>query len=65
MLPLGSEDECQLYKFCAIQSGLKGTEVVVEITPLSGGEITVHETGVMIEETIADHITVEQPSQEE
>jgi hypothetical protein len=25
----------------------------------------VHETGVMIEETIADHITVEQPSQEE
>jgi hypothetical protein len=24
MLPLGSEDECQLYKSCVIQSGLKG-----------------------------------------
>jgi hypothetical protein len=29
------------------------------------GEINIHETGVMIEETIADSITVEQPSQEE
>jgi hypothetical protein len=28
MLSLGSEDECQLYKSCASQSGLKGVEVV-------------------------------------
>jgi hypothetical protein len=41
MLPLGSEDEWQLYKSCASQSGLKGVEVVAEITPLSGGETTV------------------------
>jgi hypothetical protein len=27
MLLLGSEDECQLYKSCASQSGLKGAEV--------------------------------------
>jgi hypothetical protein len=41
MLPLGFEDELQLYKSCASQSGLKGAEVVAEITSLSGGEITV------------------------
>jgi hypothetical protein len=28
MLPLGSEDKCQLYKSCVSQSGLKGAEVV-------------------------------------
>jgi hypothetical protein len=65
MLPLGSEDEWQLYKSCARQSGLKGAEVVAEMAPLSGGEITMHEMGVTIEETIADPIAVEQPSQEE
>jgi hypothetical protein len=41
MLPLGSEDEWQLYKSCASQSGLKGAKVVAEIAPLPGGEITV------------------------
>jgi hypothetical protein len=41
VLPLGSEDEWQLYKSCASQSGLKGAEVVAEIAPLPGGEITV------------------------
>jgi hypothetical protein len=50
---------------CASQSGLKGAEVVAEITPLPDGEITVHETGVTTKETIADPIMVEQPSQEE
>jgi hypothetical protein len=50
---------------CASQSGLKGAEVVAEITPLLDGEITVHETGVTTKETIADPIVVEQPSQEE
>jgi hypothetical protein len=65
MLPLGSEDEWQLYSSCASQSGLKGAEVVEVITPLSAGEITVHENGVTTEETIADPITIEQPSQEE
>jgi hypothetical protein len=54
-----------LYKTCASQSGLKGAEVVAEIARLSDGEITVHETGLTIEETIADPITVEQPCQEE
>jgi hypothetical protein len=44
---------------------LKGAKVVTEIAPLSDGEITMHEMGVMIEENIADPITVEQPSQEE
>jgi hypothetical protein len=65
MLPLGSEDEWQLYKSCASQSGLKGAEVVGVIAPLSAGEITVHEDRVTTEETIADPITIEQPSQEE
>jgi hypothetical protein len=65
MLPLGFEDEWQLYKSCTSQSGLKGAEVVGEITPLSTGEITVHETGVTTEDTIDDPIAVEQPSQEE
>jgi hypothetical protein len=44
---------------------LKGADVVIEMAPLSGGEIIVHEMGVMIEETIADPIAVEQASQEE
>jgi hypothetical protein len=65
MLPLGSEDECQLYKTCASQSGLKGTEVVAEIAPLLDSEITVDETGMRTEETIADPIAIEQMSQEE
>jgi hypothetical protein len=55
MLPLGYEDEWQLYKSCASQSGLKGAAV----------EITVQEMGVTIEEIIADPIVVEQASQEE
>jgi hypothetical protein len=46
MLPLGSEDEWQLYKSCASQSELKGAEVVGVIVLLSAGEITVHEDGV-------------------
>jgi hypothetical protein len=65
MLPLGSEDEWQLYKFCASQSGLKGAEVVTKMALLSGGEITVYETGVMADETIADPILMEELSQEE
>jgi hypothetical protein len=65
MLPLGSEDEWQFYKSCARQSGLKGAEVVAEMAPLSGGEITMHEMSVTINETIADPIVVEQTSQEE
>jgi hypothetical protein len=44
---------------------LKDVEVVVEMTLLSDGEIIVHETGVTIEETIADPIAVEELSQEE
>jgi hypothetical protein len=64
MLPLGSEDEWQLYKSCTSQFGLKGAEVVEKITLLSVGEINVHETGGMTEETVADPITVEHPSQE-
>jgi hypothetical protein len=35
------------------------------MTPLLDGEITVHETGMRTEETIADPIVVEQFSQEE
>jgi hypothetical protein len=54
-----------LYKYCASQSGLKDAEVVGVIALLSAGEITVHEDGVTTEETIADPITIEQPSQEE
>jgi hypothetical protein len=54
-----------LYKSCASQSGLNGAEVVGVIAPLSAGEITVHEDRVTTEETIADPITIEQPSQEE
>jgi hypothetical protein len=41
MLPLGSEEEWQLYKFCARESGLKGAEVVAERAPLPSAEITV------------------------
>jgi hypothetical protein len=44
---------------------LKDAEVVGVITPLSAGEITVHEDCVTTKETIADPITIEQPSQEE
>jgi hypothetical protein len=44
---------------------LKGAEIVGVITLLSAGEITVHEDGMTTEETIADPITIEQPSQEE
>jgi hypothetical protein len=44
---------------------LNGAEVVGVIVPLSAGEITVHEDVVAMEETIADPITIEQPSQEE
>jgi hypothetical protein len=65
MLPLVFKDEWQLYKYYSSQFGLKGAEVVAEITPLSVGEINVHDTGVTTEETIADPIEVEQPSQEE
>jgi hypothetical protein len=63
MLTLGSEDEWQLYKSCASQSGLKGAKVVAEIAPLPVGEITVHEMGMMTEETVANPIIVKQPSQ--
>jgi hypothetical protein len=44
---------------------LKGAEVVGVIAPFSAGEITVHEDSVTTEETIADPITIEQPSQGE
>jgi hypothetical protein len=65
MLPLGSEDEWQVYKSCASQSGLKGAEVVGVIALLSAGEIIMHEDGMTIEETIVDPIAIEQPSWEE
>jgi hypothetical protein len=65
MLPLGSGDEWQLYKSCVSQSGLKGAKVVAKIAQLSISEINVHETGVTTEETVADPIAVEHPSQEE
>jgi hypothetical protein len=42
-----------------------GVEVVGVIASLSAGEITVREDRVTTEETIADPITIEQPSQEE
>jgi hypothetical protein len=44
---------------------LKGAEVVGVIALLFAGMITVHEDGVTIDETIADPIAIEQPSQEE
>jgi hypothetical protein len=44
---------------------LKGAEVIGEIAPLSVDEIIMHKTGVTTEETIADPIAVEQPSQQE
>jgi hypothetical protein len=65
MLLLGTVDEWQLYKSCASQSKLKDAEVVAEIAPLPVSEINVQDTGVTIEETIADPIAVEQLSQEE
>jgi hypothetical protein len=49
------------YKSCGSQSGLKVAEVVAEIEPLPGGEITVQEMDVMTEEIVADPIAVEQP----
>jgi hypothetical protein len=52
-----------LYKICASQSGLKGAKVIAETTPLLNVEITMHETSMRTEETIADPIAVEQPSQ--
>jgi hypothetical protein len=54
-----------LYKSCASESGLKGAEVVENVTPLPSGEIIVQETSVMTEEIIVDPIAVEQASQEE
>jgi hypothetical protein len=65
MQSLGSEDEWQLYKTCARDSGLKGAKIVAEMTPLPGCEMTVYEMGIMIEKTIADPVAVEQLSQEE
>ena len=65
MVPLGSEDEWQLYKACARESGLKGAEVVAECALLHGGEMNVHGTGMTMEEVIIDRTTVEVPSQEE
>jgi hypothetical protein len=65
MLPLGSEDECQLYKSYASQSGLKGAVVVAEIASLLGGEIHIQETGVTTEEIVADPIAMEQLTHEE
>jgi hypothetical protein len=44
---------------------LKGAKVVAEIAPLPSGEITIHETGVTIEEIVVDPIMVEQPTYEE
>jgi hypothetical protein len=46
MLPLGSEDEWQVYKSCASESGLKGAEVVEKIALLPSGEIIVQEISV-------------------
>jgi hypothetical protein len=44
---------------------LKSAEVVGVIALLSADEITVHEDGVTMEETITDPIMTEQPNQEE
>jgi hypothetical protein len=54
-----------LYKSCANRSGLKGAEVVAEIALLPGGEIIVHEIGVLTKEIVSDPNVVEQRSQEE
>jgi hypothetical protein len=54
-----------LCKNCAIDSGLKGAEVVVECAPLPGGEITVHGMGITTKKIIVDPIDVEVPSQDE
>jgi hypothetical protein len=62
LLPLRSEDEWLLYKSYASELGLKGAEVVAEITTLSSGEITVQETGVTTEEIVVEPIVVEQAS---
>jgi hypothetical protein len=43
---------------------LKGAEVITEMVSLSGGEITVHNTGLTTNEIIADPIAVEKLSQE-
>jgi hypothetical protein len=39
---------------------LKGAQVVAKIAPLPGGKITIHKTGVMTKEIVADPIAVEQ-----
>jgi hypothetical protein len=65
MLPLRFKEEWQLYKTCAMDSGLKGAEVVAECASLLDGEMTVHRTGMTIEEIIVDPIIVEVLSQEE
>jgi hypothetical protein len=49
-----------LYNTCVSQFGLKGADVVAEMTALPDGVITVHETGVTTDETIADLIAVEE-----
>jgi hypothetical protein len=63
MLPLGFEEEWELYKSCGRESGLKDAEVVAEITRVPGCEITVHDTGVTTDEIVADPITMEQSTQ--
>jgi hypothetical protein len=65
MLPLRFKEEWQLYNTCAMDSGLKGAEVVAECASLLDGEMTVHRTGMTIEEIIVDLIIVEVLSQEE
>jgi hypothetical protein len=54
-----------LYKTCARDYGLKGEEIVAELVLLPGGEMTMHRTGMTIEEIIVDPIVVDQPSQNE
>jgi hypothetical protein len=65
MLPLGSEDEWQLYKSYGSEFGLKGIEVVAEIALLPSGEINVQETDVTTKEFVVDPIMMEQPTQKE
>jgi hypothetical protein len=65
MLHLGFENEWQLYMTYARDFGLKGAEVVVELTPLPSVEMTVLGMGMTTEEIIVDPIVVEALSQEE
>jgi hypothetical protein len=51
-----------LYKSYANESGLKGAEVVAEITSLPSGDIVVQETRVTIDEIVVDSIALEQAS---